>query len=113
MRALKNRVPETQAAPLEAEDGQPVAAHPGGFGYRADKFVRRHRLAVAAAAAMLLLALAFTAALIFQLHATERARDRAEGVSAFLVDLFQAAAPDRPAGDEPMPAATTPKRRGC
>jgi serine/threonine-protein kinase len=82
-------------------DGLPVAAHPGGFVYRAGKLVRRHRLGVAAAAALVLLALAFTAALILQLRATERARDRAEGVSAFLVDLFQAAAPDRPAGDEP------------
>ncbi len=82
-------------------DGLPVAARQGKAAYRTAKFVRRHRVGLAAVAAIVLLAVGFTAALVRQLRQTEKARDRAEGVSSFVIDLFQAAAPDRPAGEEP------------
>ena len=82
-------------------DGRPVQARQSTVGYRAGKFVRRHRLGLFVAAAVLLLACAFTVLLVRQLHETQRALGRAEGVSAFLIDLFQAASPNRRAGEEP------------
>jgi eukaryotic-like serine/threonine-protein kinase len=82
-------------------DGLPVSARQGTLVYRAGKFVKRHRLGLAAAAALLVLAGGFTIAQMRQLRATERARDRAERVSAFLTNLFQGAAPNQPKGEEP------------
>ena len=106
-KALRKDVPqryasvEQMAADLRRHlDGLPVLAHPATSFYRMGKFVRRHRLALTAVAAMLLLALAFTVALTRQLYETERERDRNQELSAFLVDLFYAADPDRPAGSE-------------
>jgi serine/threonine protein kinase/Tfp pilus assembly protein PilF len=82
-------------------DGLPVLAREGTFLYLAGKFVQRHRFGVANAALVLLLAVGFTVALVRQLHETERSRDQAQSVSSFVIDLFQTAAPDRPAGEDP------------
>lgn len=82
-------------------DGLPVLAHRGHLAYRAGKFVRRHHFGLAALATILILAASFSVALVRQLHETERSRDRAESISDFLIDLFQAAAPDRLTGDDP------------
>ena len=81
-------------------DGLPVLARQGNTAYRAAKFLDRHRLGLAAVLAMVALAVGFTVALVRQLGETERARARSEEISAFLIDLFQAAAPDRPTGEE-------------
>ncbi len=80
--------------------GRPVQARQGTFLYRAGRFARRHRWALATAAAVVLLAGAFTLALVRQLGETERERDRAARVSSFLENLFKSAAPDRAAGEE-------------
>lgn len=82
-------------------NGLPVEARQGDRRYRLAKWIGRYRWPVAVASIGLVLAVAFTFALVTQLRATERARDRSELVSEFLIDLFQAAAPDRPAGEEP------------
>jgi serine/threonine-protein kinase len=79
-------------------DGQPVTARREGRAYRAAKFVRRHRLAVAATAVATLLLMGFSAVTAFQ-SARLRAqaqritleRDRAQQVSTFLVSLFRSA----------------------
>jgi serine/threonine-protein kinase len=81
-------------------DDLPVLARPGRLSYRAGKLVRRHRLGLAAGAAVLLLSLVFTAFLTRQLDETERARDQTEKLSTFLVDLFYASDPDRPTDGE-------------
>ncbi len=80
-------------------DGLPVLARPDTLGYRAGKFVRRHRLGVSAAAAILLMILGFSLAMtvlfrqaVEERKRTELERQRAEEVSEFLRDLF--AAPD-------------------
>ncbi|MDX1385105.1 MAG: tetratricopeptide repeat protein, partial [Thermoanaerobaculia bacterium] len=88
-------------------DGLPVTARPDTLRYRAGKFVRRHRFAVAAAAAVFLLTLGFGAVMATQAAriadqaealATERDRAqqeaaKAEQTAAFLADLFEAADP--------------------
>jgi len=86
---------------------EPVVARPAGVRYRAKKFVRRHRAAVAAATVVLLLLSAFgvtmavqSARIAAERDVAARERDRAERVSAFLVSLFEASDPDRSKGEK-------------
>ena len=81
-------------------ENRPVEARQGNTAYRLGKYVRRHRLALATAAAIALMAIAFTAAQVSQLRKTRKANERSEGVVSFLVELFNSAAPDRRAGKE-------------
>jgi len=69
-------------------DGLPVLARKDTPGYRLGKFVRRHKLGVAAAAAVLLLILGFSVTVTLLLRKAERERDRAKAVSGFLEELF-------------------------
>lgn len=82
-------------------DGLPVSARQGTLTYRAGKFVKRHRLGLAAVAALVVLTCGFTFFLLRQLSQTERARDRAERVTTFLSDLFQGADPNQLKGEDP------------
>jgi serine/threonine-protein kinase len=59
------------------ERGLPVRSRPDTFRYRSRKFVRRHRLAVAAAAALVTLLVAFGAVTFFQARRLEVERDAA------------------------------------
>ncbi len=74
-------------------NGVPVEARPATVGYRMRRFVRRHRLGVAAAAAIALILLAGLAGTIWQARAARAEAARAEAVNAFLVDLFDAPSP--------------------
>ncbi len=80
--------------------GLPVAARSGTFAYTASRFVRRHRGALGAGLAMIFLIAFFTIAMVAQLRETRRALERAETVSGFLEDLFEAPDPDRAKGKE-------------
>ena len=82
-------------------EGLPVSARDGTLLYRSGRFFSRHRWALAAALGALLMVIGFTAALFRQLQETARERDRAERVSVFLEDLFQASHPDRSRGTDP------------
>ena len=80
--------------------GQPVLARPDSWGYRARKFVARHRVAVAAAAVLGLVLIGATAMTAVQSARVARERDRAEqaltraeAVNRFLVGMFQQADP--------------------
>jgi serine/threonine-protein kinase len=84
-------------------DGLPVRARGDTFSYRAAKFVGRHRLAVTAGAAGLIVAVAMAA---FYTVRLSRERDRAvvaaakaEQVAGFLTDLFENANPEQTGGD--------------
>ena len=85
-------------------DGRPVEARPATLGYLASRFVRRHRLAVAAAAGVVLAAAALVAAHTVSLQrerdralaAEARAADqaeRAEAVAGFLEGILRAPNP--------------------
>ncbi|MEM7586675.1 MAG: serine/threonine-protein kinase [Acidobacteriota bacterium] len=80
-------------------EGLPVTARKDTFFYRSTKFVRRHRLAVASAATVAVLLVAFLAALLFQNVQISRQRDRAELVSSLLTDLFEVSEPSRQRGN--------------
>lgn len=98
------------AEQLEAElrrhlAGLPVTARPDSTLYRAQKFVRRHRIGVAMAGGVALLILGFGAVSAVQsLRIGRQAvritveRDRAEQVSHFLAGLFQTSDPYAGAG---------------
>ncbi len=81
--------------------GLPVDAQPDAVGYRVRKFVGRHRLGVATAAAVALLTVGFAGTmaaastrLAREQVRTQEALDRAETVSEYLIGLFDAANPE-------------------
>ncbi len=86
--------------------GQPVLARRGSLGYRARKFVARHRVAVSAGAAFVVLLTAAVVALALQQRQTAHERDRAEAAAAqareatrFIAGVFEEAVPARTGGD--------------
>jgi len=87
-------------------DDEPVSAGPPSKTYRAKKFVRRHRVAVTASAAFVLVLLAFVAsfgALYVRASRAEAAavaaRDESEAVTSFLVDVFRVSDPGEARGN--------------
>jgi eukaryotic-like serine/threonine-protein kinase len=88
--------------------GQPVRARQGDWRYNGAKFLRRHLLAVVGIAAAFLGLALFAGVMFWQNHrielardATGQERDRAQQVSAFLVDVFSQADPFNAQGKEP------------
>ena len=84
--------------------GLPVSARHDTAGYLFGKFVRRHRLAVAAACLVVLSMLAGFAATVWQARIAEAERDRARQVAEVLPELFWSLEP----GAVPS-AAVTPE----
>lgn len=87
--------------------GRPVLATKDSWTYRCNKFVRRHTLAVASAATIVLLLAGFSAVTWLQARDIARQRDavamertRAEQVSSFLVELFELSDPSQSRGNE-------------
>ncbi len=85
------------------QSGRPVTARPATLRYRAGKFLRRHRLGVAATALIALAVLAGVAATAWQAQTARRQAARARAVSEFLFDLFDGADPETNPG-EPLTA---------
>jgi serine/threonine protein kinase len=85
---------------------EPVLASPPSASYRLSKFVLRNRIAVSAAAVLLLLLVAFAATMALQARRIARERDRAnveaataKQVSDFLVGLFKSSDPGEARGN--------------
>ena len=117
LKAMK-KAPDERYATVDAlaEDierhlnGQPVRARPDMLGYRVRKFVGRNRLAVSAAAAMLVVLAAFGVITAVQAVRVSAERDRArseqaktEQVVRLLVDLFQTGNPEVVPGGDRQP----------
>ena len=112
MRALdKDRTQRYQTVNALAMDvarhlnDEPVVAGPPSAIYRARKFVRRHRLGVAAAATLLVLLAAFAVVTAVQAGRIARERDRAnqeaataKQISDFLIGLFRVSDPSEARG---------------
>ena len=75
-------------------DGYPVRARSDGWIYRARKLFLRHRWSAAVSATVGLLILLAAGITLRQADAARIARDRAESVSAVLVEMFEIAGPD-------------------
>ncbi len=103
------RYPSVEALRLDLERslrGEPVSAREQGRLYVLDRFVRRHLLAVTAAAGGALLLVGLSAALAVQLGAVSRERDRAnretqaaERVTTFMTGLFRISEPGEARGN--------------
>lgn len=76
-------------------EGFPVLARPDSVGYRAGKFVRRHRKGVIAASLFVALLIGSVIGMAILAGRAAAQRARAEQVSAFLVRLFSVADPGR------------------
>ena len=87
-------------------DNQPVLASPPSTVYRMSKFVRRHRMGVAAGTAAVVVLVAFAATMAIQTGRIARERDRANReaaasaqVVAFLTGLFNVSDPNEARGN--------------
>ncbi|MGB6308326.1 MAG: serine/threonine-protein kinase [Steroidobacteraceae bacterium] len=88
--------------------GQPVRARQGDWRYNTAKFLRRHMIVAGGVAAAFLSLACFAGIMLWENHrielardATIQERDRAQQVSAFLVDVFSQADPFNAQGHEP------------
>jgi serine/threonine-protein kinase len=96
------RYPSAAALSQDVENhllNLPVAARPDTLAYRTRMFVRRHRAAVLAAAAVLALVAGFLVSLVLQGRQLARERDKANYALTFLVDTFQQADPFHTRGE--------------
>jgi serine/threonine-protein kinase len=80
--------------------GRPVAARGDRWTYRASKFVRRHRVGVAASAVMGLTLVGGVVATVWQAREALRQARRAEEVKRFTFSLFELSDPDAAKGKE-------------
>jgi eukaryotic-like serine/threonine-protein kinase len=80
-------------------EGLPCIARRDTFAYRTGKFMRRNKIAVAVATAFVILTLASAVLIIRQSIRAARERDKAQQVSAFLVELFNVSDPGEARGN--------------
>ena len=106
LKALEKDRARRYATPSELADdigrflrNEPVVALPASTGYRARKYIRRHRLGVAVAVAGVLLLAAFAFAQTFQLRRITRERDRADRITKFMTGIFQVPNPSEARGN--------------
>ncbi|HKQ15177.1 MAG TPA: protein kinase [Steroidobacteraceae bacterium] len=100
LKALKKEPSERYAtAAAFADDldryrrGDPVVARPDSAGYRLRKFAVKHRIAVGAAAAVVLALAAGLAVASWQLRVARAEKRRAEEVKEFVASIFRSADP--------------------
>ncbi|HTG34951.1 MAG TPA: serine/threonine-protein kinase [Thermoanaerobaculia bacterium] len=79
--------------------GLPVVARKDTLGYRARKFVGRHKLGVAAAVTVLLLIVGFSIMVTVLWQRAVREQQRAQAVSGFLEELFSIPNPSESRGE--------------
>ena len=75
-------------------EGLPVRARKDTLGYRSSKFIKRHRLGVAAALLILLSLLGGIVATVRQTRTAKREKAKAEAISVFLQGMLFASTPD-------------------
>jgi eukaryotic-like serine/threonine-protein kinase len=81
-------------------DGMPVVARPDTLAYRASRFVRRHRVGVAAAALVVVSIVGGVAATVRQTREALRQARRAEEVKTFVQNVFAQSDPNAAKGRE-------------
>ena len=83
-------------------EGLPVLATPDSFGYRAGKFVKRHRAGVAASVLIVASLVGSLAVSVQQMRLARAEAARAQQVSAFLRSLFESSYPRKARGQKLM-----------
>jgi eukaryotic-like serine/threonine-protein kinase len=79
---------------------EPILARPASTGYRARKYLRRHRVGVAVAAGMVVLLAAFAVMQALQLRRITRERDRANRIAEFMTGMFKVSDPSQARGND-------------
>jgi eukaryotic-like serine/threonine-protein kinase len=79
---------------------EPVLARPASVGYRARKYIRRHRLGVAVATGLVMLLASFAIVQGIQLRRITRERDRADRVTNFMTGMFKVSNPSEARGNK-------------
>jgi non-specific serine/threonine protein kinase/serine/threonine-protein kinase len=99
-RALRYASPSELAADLKRFLVHvPIAARPASAGYQMRKYVRRHRVAVGAAALFILLLGAFSIVLAVAVVRISRERDRATRITDFMTGMFKVSDPSEARGN--------------
>jgi eukaryotic-like serine/threonine-protein kinase len=78
---------------------EPIAARRGAVAYRLSKYVRRHRVGVAAAAVLVLLLAGFSVIQAIELRRITRERDRADRIADFMTSMFKVSDPREARGN--------------
>jgi serine/threonine protein kinase len=78
---------------------QPVSAGPPSAGYRAHKFIRRHRFGVGVAAAAVVLLIGFAITMALQARRIAKERDRANRIADFMTQMFRVSDPSEALGN--------------
>jgi len=78
---------------------EPISARPASTVYRLRKHVRRHRLAVGAAAVVVGLLAGFSVVQAVELRRITRERDRADRITDFMTDMFKVSDPGESRGN--------------
>jgi eukaryotic-like serine/threonine-protein kinase len=106
MKALEKDRARRYGSPMELAadivrflNSEPVVARPASAGYRLRKYVRRHRLPVAAGALLLLLLVGFTVTQAAEVRRITRERDRANRIADFLKGIFKVSNPSEARGN--------------
>src|SRR5215469_11434929 len=107
MKALERDRQRRYATPAEfAADlrrylrNEPVQARPASLLYRARKYTRRHRVAVAIASLLSAVLVSFVALQSLQLRRITRERDRADRIAEFMTGIFKLSDPNERVGNE-------------
>jgi len=79
-------------------NGYPVFARSGGWGYRAGKFVRRHKMVVGGFALFAISLASFSIEMAVLTRRANQERLKAEQAASFLADMFRAATPQEARG---------------
>jgi eukaryotic-like serine/threonine-protein kinase len=99
-RARRYGTPSELAADIRRYlNHEPVIARPASAGYRLQKYVRRHRIAVSVAAMLVLLLAGFAAVQAAELRRITRERDRANRVTDFVTGMFKVSDPSEARGN--------------
>jgi len=78
---------------------EPITARPASTGYRARKYIRRHRVAVGVTAGLAMVLVAFAITQAVQLRRITRERDRADRVTQFMTGMFRVSDPSEARGN--------------
>ena len=106
MKAVEKDRDRRYAAPSElAADltrflqNRPVEARPASAAYRLRKYARRHRVAVGVVSGLAAVLIAFAITQAIQLRRITRERDRADRVTAFMINMFKVSDPSEARGN--------------
>jgi len=80
-------------------DHEPLSARPDAIAYRVGKYIRRHRVGVTVAAAIVMLLAGFVVMQAVQLRRITRERDRADRIAQFMTNMFKVADPSQKLGN--------------